>query len=71
MDSALVGGNDFFCNAESQAKVHFISMGLVRTVEAVKDSLFILFGNATSSVRDRKTNFDSCYRVRILWIYAF
>lgn len=36
--------------------MHFISMGLVRTVEAVKDSLFILFGNAASSVRDRKAH---------------
>lgn len=34
--------------------MRFISMSLVRAVEAVKNQLFILFGNTTSGIGDRK-----------------
>lgn len=53
-DFALMCCNDFFCNTQTRAKVHFISVRLVGTVEAVKNPLFVFFCNAASGIRNNK-----------------
>ena len=51
---SMMGRNDFFCNAEPKAKMHFIAMGVVRTVETVKNQFFLLLRNPTSCITNRK-----------------